>query len=162
MLRRHDAVAGCCWTLLASLLDPHAPPGGCCSARAAGAELADPSVGCLLHAVADQRHHWMLLALLQADLGYYLALVAAAAVAGDEAAVRGRQSCQCSMKHAGVVHGVGVYMHHAVLDSAAAAAGSILGRGQGADGAGWGVAGKGGAGRGGAGRLEGVVVSVDR
>lgn len=90
-LQRHDAVAGCCWTPLATLPDPRAPPGGCWSAPAAGPELAGSPAGCLRHAVAGQAHCWMLWELLQEGLDYYLVLVAAAVAAADEEdVVRGR------------------------------------------------------------------------
>lgn len=98
------------------------------------------------------------MALLQADLGCYLALLAAAVVAGDEGAARGQRGCWCSMQHAGVAHRVGSHMHHAVLHPAAAAAG--MGKGHVAEGVAWGDAGK-AAGRA-AGRRQGAVVSVDR
>ena len=98
----------------------------------------------------------MLLALLQADLGCYLALLAAAVVAGDEGAARGQRGCWCSMQHAGVAHRVDSHMHHAVLHPAAAAAAAGMGKGHFAEGVGWGDAGRA------AGRRQGAVVSVDR
>ena len=96
-LQRHDAVAGCCWTPLATLLEPRAPPGGGWSAPAAADPgLAGLSAGCLMQAVVPgQAHCWMLWELLQEGLDYCLGLVAAAlatavAAAGEEDVGRGR------------------------------------------------------------------------